>query len=63
MARGDATTPLDAERTALVAGAGASHAAADLRSHEPHAFPQEARRRVAQVDPEATGSSLSGGER
>jgi HAD superfamily hydrolase (TIGR01509 family) len=63
MARGDATTPLDAERTALVAGAGASHAAADLRSHESHAFPQEARRRVAQVDPQATGSSLSSDER
>ena len=63
MARGDATTPFDAERTALVAGAGASHAAADLRSHESHAFPQEARRRVAQVDPTATTSSLSGDER
>jgi putative hydrolase of the HAD superfamily len=51
-AQGDATTPHSAERTALVAGAGASHAAADLRSHERHAFPQEARRRVAQVEPE-----------
>jgi hypothetical protein len=50
-ARGDATSPHRAERTALVAGAGVSHAAADLRSHERHAFPQEARRRVAQVDP------------
>jgi putative hydrolase of the HAD superfamily len=57
-ARGDATTPHSAERTALVAGAGVSHAAADLRSHERHAFPQEARRRVVPVDPEEPDGSL-----
>ena len=57
-AQGDATTPHSAERTALVAGAGVSHAAADLRSHERHAFPQEARRRVAQVDPEEGGGPV-----
>jgi putative hydrolase of the HAD superfamily len=51
-ARAEATTPHGAERTALVAGAGVSHAAADLRSNERHAFPQEAGRRVAQVDPD-----------
>jgi putative hydrolase of the HAD superfamily len=57
-ARGDATTPHRAERTALVAGAGVHHAAADLRSHERHAFPQEARRRVVPVDADGTNGSL-----
>ena len=53
-ARAEATTPQGAERTALVAGAGVSHAAADLRSNERHAFPQEAGRRVARVDHDGT---------
>jgi putative hydrolase of the HAD superfamily len=57
-ARAEATTPQGAERTALVAGARVSHAAADLRSNERHAFPQEAGRRVARVDQD--GSSDSG---
>jgi putative hydrolase of the HAD superfamily len=48
-ARAEATTPQGAERTALVAGAGVSHAAADLRSNERDA-PQEVGRRVARVD-------------
>jgi hypothetical protein len=56
-ARAEATTPQGAERTALVAGAGVSHAAAGLRSNERHAFPQEAGRRVARVDPEGAKRS------
>jgi hypothetical protein len=58
-ARAEATTPQGSERTALVAGAGVSHAAADLRSNERHAFPQEAGRRVAQVDKDGNADPRS----
>src|SRR5262249_35319813 len=59
-ARAEATTPQGSQRTALVAGAGVSHAAADLRSNERHAFPQEAGRRVAQVDKDGNADPRSG---
>jgi hypothetical protein len=59
-ARAEATTPQGAERTALVAGAGVSHAAAGLRSNERHAFPQEAGRRVARVDQNGKADSGPG---
>lgn len=59
-ARAQATTPQGAERTALVAGAGVSHAAADLRSNERHAFPQEVGRRVARVEQDGTTDSHPG---
>jgi putative hydrolase of the HAD superfamily len=59
-ARAEATTPQGAERTALVAGAGVSHAAADLRSNERHAFPQEVGRRVARVDQDGNADPQPG---